>query len=89
MHISETSSIGCLAGSQKAAMVEANAHLITVQHGAPDQTLDDILCILWSGIHIFVNCKRASSDVIGNATNPTAVIALVLHPDDVRGRQHN
>jgi len=57
------------------------AHLPTVEHGATQQTTDDVALLLLVGIHVLMNREAARADVIGNATQAAPRIGrgIVFH----------
>ena len=52
-----------------------HAHLPAVEHGSPQQTLDDIFLLVVARQHVLVDGKRAGADVIGDPPHPAAVVA--------------
>jgi hypothetical protein len=52
----------------------AHAHLPAVEHGAPQEPLDDVFFLVRPGINVLVDGERASAHVIGNPPQPPAVV---------------
>ena len=56
----------------------AHAHLVPIEHGPPQQPLDDVLLLVRARIHILVHGERAGPHVIGDSPQPPAVVRFVL-----------
>ena len=54
----------------------AEAHLVAVEHGAAEEALDDVLLLVGAGVDVFVDGEGAGADVVGDAAEAAAVVAI-------------
>ena len=54
-----------------------HTELMTVQNSASQESFDDVASFFRSGINVFVDGKATGSDVVGDPTQATAIVAFV------------
>ena len=65
-----------------------DSHLASVEHGAAQEPLDDVLFLVRAGVDVLVDSERAGADMIGDAAQAASVFAFrfVGHRTDLADR---